>query len=152
MQGSRLVTPEIYNTKLTLALIFFTSLCPLKIIIQFNLCSQPEFKAPLPPPREDSIQARATHPPSSSHAAVASSESGSNPGSSGGAGLMLIRIAEAQNLVIPSHLSSLQPSDELHGKSQPYCVIELDKNEVIANAKDWNLSKKTMSWNHRTSL
>ena len=86
------------------------------------------------PPREDSIQARSE---------------GSSSGDGSTAGMLQIRINEAQNVTIPIQLSTL---DANHKEAQPYCVVEVDKNEVVANAKEWNLRGKQLTWNHKVHL
>jgi len=68
---------------------------------------------------------------------------------SSAAGMLVVRVQEVLNAKIPSHLASLGAN---HAEAQPYCVIEVDKNEVIANARDWNLKDRQITWNHRANF
>lgn len=97
------------------------------------------------PPREDSIQARSSlQIPNTTPVTTSSSEMGP--------GLLAIRIGEVENMGLPIQLTTLSTQDQAHKDAQPYIVVEVDKNEIVANAKEWDLTKKKGGWSHRANL
>lgn len=68
----------------------------------------------------------------------------------GGSGLLLVRVVEARNLVLPNG-TPLQIAGSTGGDitKLPYIVIDFDKNEILVSAKEGNAASKTVTWGHR---
>ncbi|KAJ3018805.1 hypothetical protein HKX48_002622 [Thoreauomyces humboldtii] len=68
----------------------------------------------------------------------------------GGSGLLLIRVVEARNLVLPNG-SALQIGGGIGADVTrlPYVVIDFDKNEILVSAKEGNPGSRTVVWGHR---
>ncbi|KAI9009529.1 kinase-like domain-containing protein [Gaertneriomyces semiglobifer] len=71
-------------------------------------------------------------------------------GQLGGSGLLLIRVVEGRNLVLPGG-TPVQITAGTGGDVTrlPYVVIDFDKNEVLVTAKEGSPSTKTVIWGHR---
>ncbi|KAJ3173308.1 hypothetical protein HDU87_007682 [Geranomyces variabilis] len=68
----------------------------------------------------------------------------------GGSGLLLVRVGEARNLVLPNG-SALQIGSGVGADVTrlPYVVIDFDKNEILVAAKEANPGSRTVVWGHR---
>ncbi|RKO96047.1 Pkinase-domain-containing protein, partial [Caulochytrium protostelioides] len=62
-----------------------------------------------------------------------------------GPGMLLVRVVEARGLLHPNGSALVSsPTDKL-----PYVVIEFDKNEILAAAKDFVATGGLVGWQHR---
>ncbi len=80
-------------------------------------------------------------------------------------GMLQVRIVEARNLPFPPGVEML-PLRPGQGQGEeggggggggkpakvPYAVLEFDKNELIAMAREVSVGKRTLGWNQKTYL
>ncbi|KAJ3089417.1 hypothetical protein HK102_006434 [Quaeritorhiza haematococci] len=109
-----------------------------------------------PPAPSTAPNAAATRSAASASTTAPTTQPGASPG------MLLIRVVEARNLLLPNGGPiPLPPPGTKDEAKLPYCVIEMDKNEIWVAAKEAVLvpAKDTVSpspavftWQHRTHL
>lgn len=120
-------------------------------------------------PKEDSVQARNSATVETNAGAITRGPGGSQPelqsssqldasanagesNKSNFPGTISVRVGDGKNLGFPVQLITLPETDALHAEARPYLVIEMDKNEAIANARTWSLRKKQATFSHRAGF
>ncbi|TPX56019.1 hypothetical protein PhCBS80983_g04854 [Powellomyces hirtus] len=117
-----------------------------------SAASSDQSKSSIPGASPNSISSSGASPVAASSTSVPSTAVGGNAQipQLGGSGLLLIRVVEARNLVLPNG-SALQIGGGVGADVTrlPYVVIDFDKNEILISAKEANPGSRTVVWGHR---